>query len=260
MNNLPAYIPYCGTAPLPTEIWARWNLDLALLGLLAALCAWHAVHFRVFARSSSRLRQTAFVSGWFVLIASLVSPLCALSVSLFSARVTQHMLIAAIAAPLLALASMRPHRSPRTADNPFHAAGLFAVALWAWHWPQLYSATFASDTVYWLMHATITGTGVYLWTTLLSTSSGSNALARVGAGFLTLMQMGLLGALITFASGVLYAPHLLTTQSWGLTALEDQQLGGLIMWIPTSAVFLIAALLTLYSVLKEGSEQQVGAA
>jgi putative membrane protein len=225
--------------------------------LLAALCAWHAVHFRVFARSSSRLRQSAFASGWFVLIASLVSPLCALSVSLFSARVTQHMLIAAIAAPLIAFASTRPRRSAHAASNPFHAAGLFAVALWAWHWPQLYSATFASDTVYWLMHASITGTAVYLWTTLLS---ASNALARVGAGFLTLMQMGLLGALITFASGVLYAPHLLTTQSWGLGALEDQQLGGLIMWIPTSAVFLIAAMLTLYSVLKEGSEQQVGAA
>jgi putative membrane protein len=257
MNNLPVYIPYCGTAPLPAEIWARWNFDLALLGLLAALCAWHAVHFRVFARSSSRLRQSAFASGWFVLIASLVSPLCALSVSLFSARVTQHMLIAAIAAPLIAFASTLPRRSARVASNPFHAAGVFAVALWAWHWPQLYSATFASDTVYWLMHASIAGTAVYLWTTLLS---ASNALARVGAGFLTLMQMGLLGALITFASGVLYTPHLLTTQSWGLSALEDQQLGGLIMWIPTSAVFLIVALLTLYSVLKEGSEQQVGAA
>ncbi len=191
------------------------------------------------------------------MIASLVSPLCALSVSLFSARVTQHMLIAAIAAPLIAFASTRPRHSPRAASNPFHAAGLFAVALWAWHWPQLYSATFASDTVYWLMHASITGAALYLWTTLFS---AANALARVGAGFLTLMQMGLLGALITFASGVLYAPHLLTTQSWGLSALEDQQLGGLIMWIPTSAVFLIAALLTLYSVLKEGSEQQVGAA
>ena len=260
MNNLPAYIPYCGTAPLPAEIWARWNPDLALLGLLAVLCAWHAVHFRLFERSGSRLRQSAFVSGWFVLIASLVSPLCALSVSLFSARVTQHMLIAAIAAPLLAFASMRPHLSLHAASNPFRAAALFAVALWAWHWPQLYSATFASDTVYWLMHVTITGTAVYLWTTLIATSSESNALARVGAGFATLMQMGLLGALITFAPGVLYAPHLLTTQSWGLSALEDQQLGGLIMWIPTSAVFLVAALLTLYSVLKEGSEQQLGAA
>jgi putative membrane protein len=259
MNNLPAYIPYCGTPPLPAEIWTRWNLDFALLGLLAALCAWHAVHFRVLARSGSRFRQGAFASGWFVLTASLVSPLCALSVSLFSARVTQHMLIAAIAAPLIALASTRPHRSLRAASNPFHAAGLFAVVLWAWHWPQLYSATFASDTVYWLMHATITGAAIYLWTTLLSRSSASNALARVGAGFLTLMQMGLLGALITFASGALYAPHLLTTQRWGLSALEDQQLGGLIMWIPTSAVFLIAALLTLYSVLKEGSEQQIPA-
>jgi putative membrane protein len=58
-----------------------------------------------------------------------------------------------------------------------------------------------------------------------------------------MVQMGLLGALITFAGEPLYAPHLLTTAAWGLTPLEDQQLGGLIMWAPAAAVYLVAALL-----------------
>ena len=81
--------------------------------------------------------------------------------------------------------------------------------------------------------------------------SHEHALTRVVAGVVTLTQMGLLGALIAFAPRPLYTPHLVTAPIWNLTALEDQQLGGLIMWIPASAVFLVAALITAYSVLRE---------
>lgn len=76
-------------------------------------------------------------------------------------------------------------------------------------------------------------------------------LARVVAGFVTLTHMGLLGALITFAPRTLYTPHLATAPAWGLTPLEGQQLGGLVMWIPVSVVFLIVALATAYTVLRE---------
>ncbi|HMP63845.1 MAG TPA: cytochrome c oxidase assembly protein, partial [Phenylobacterium sp.] len=57
-----------------------------------------------------------------------------------------------------------------------------------------------------------------------------------------MVLMGLLGALITFAGAPLFGPHLATTESWGLTALEDQQLAGLIMWAPASGIYLAAAL------------------
>ena len=70
----------------------------------------------------------------------------------------------------------------------------------------------------------------------------SSAPAAVAALLATMVQMGLLGALITFSAAPLYAPHLLTTQAWGLSPLEDQQLAGLIMWAPASGVYLIAAL------------------
>jgi putative membrane protein len=71
----------------------------------------------------------------------------------------------------------------------------------------------------------------------------ASAPSGVAALLATMVQMGLLGALITFAGSALYAPHLLTTQGWGLSPIEDQQLAGLIMWAPGSALYLFAALL-----------------
>jgi putative membrane protein len=263
MNNLLAYLPYCGTPPVPAELASRWNIDFTLIGIIVALAAWHALRIGIFDYGAARLRRASFLTGWSVLALSLISPLCALSVALFSARVTQHMVLAVVAAPLIALAGARFNDSGRSGPDhgrsAFRAAGLFAVLLWAWHSPELYASTFASDAMYWTMHATIVGSAILLWHMLLN-GSRENALSRVGAGFITLLQMGLLGALITFAPGALYSPHLLTTRAWNLTALEDQQLGGLIMWIPTSAIFLIAALLTMYSVLRDGAVAHVGRA
>ena len=65
------------------------------------------------------------------------------------------------------------------------------------------------------------------------------------AGLVFHVQMGLLGALITLAPRALYAPHALTTVAWGLSPLQDQQLGGAIMWIPGCIVFLVVAMLRL---------------
>lgn len=252
MQDLLVYVPYCGTPPLPAEIWSRWNSDPILMAALAALFAWHGVRIGAWhaASHASATRRSAFYLGWFALALGLLSPICALSVSLFSARLTQHMWLVAIAAPVLALAGFDARNEPARKLTPFTAAGLFAVALWAWHWPALYAQTFASDLTYWAMHITLTGTAILLWRALL-VPAREHALARVVAGFVTLTHMGLLGALIAFAPRPLYTPHLLTAPVWKLTALEDQQLGGLIMWIPASVVFLVVALVTAYSVVRE---------
>jgi putative membrane protein len=111
--------------------------------------------------------------------------------------------------------------------------------LWAWHYPPLYAAALSNDAVYWAMQGSLLATATGFWVALRRAS-----VATVVAALLaTMVQMGLLGALITFAGEPLYAPHLLTTAAWGLTPLEDQQLGGLIMWAPAAAVYLVAALL-----------------
>lgn len=132
------------------------------------------------------------------------------------------------------------------------AAGLFAVCLWLWHAPALYAETFTSDVAYWLMHLTLTGSALLLWDVLLQ-SHVERALVRVGVGFASLVQMGMLGALITLAPRLLYSPHALSTQAWGLLPLQDQQLGGLIMWVPAGAALFIACLASVASLLRESS-------
>jgi putative membrane protein len=255
----PPYAPYCGEPPAPTVLLERWNADpLLAVGLAALLWGYGR------ARSPSRDAATAacYYIGWGVLAAALVSPLCALSVSLFSARVGQHMAIVLVAAPLLALgrpddtlAALAP-RAWRFAQwaggwtaRPLPAAALFAALLWLWHAPAPYAATFDGPLVYWIMHATMTASAVLLWCALLRPTSG-DAFGAFIAGAFSLAQMSLLGALLTFAAEPLYAPHLATAWAWSLSPLDDQRLGGLIMWAPGCAAFAVAALLPLGALLR----------
>ena len=185
--------------------------------------------------------RAAFYSGCLVTALALVAPRCPLSVSLFAARVGQHMILALLGAPLVvagrpiaAFAAalgplpLRGRSGPPAA--PLFAAALYAVLLWFWHAPAPYAATFASTFVYWSMHLTVFGAALWLWHGLLDGRGGS-VIAKLASGFFSSVQMGFLGALITLASRAVYAPHALTTGAWGLTPLEDQQLGGIIMWI-----------------------------
>jgi putative membrane protein len=234
---------YCGAPPIPQQLWARWNLDPALIaGLVVCLAA-----YLVGARRADlgRARQASFMAGWAAAALALVSPLCALSVALFSARVGQHMFLAAVAAPLTVLgrpgvaacallgASLRPRR---TAASPLIAAVLFALALWGWHAPAPYAATFGSMLAYWTMHLSLFGSALWLWAALFEQTDEQLA-AALAAAVLTGVQMSLLGAIVTFAPNPLYAPHLLTTAAWGLTPLEDQQVGGALMWVPAGVIF-----------------------
>lgn len=203
---------YCGPAPDPGAIWARWNLDPPLLAALVALAL-------VLGRSRAGAAATA------VLAVAFVSPLCALSAALFSARVVHHLLLVAVAAPLIALAW--PARRLRAPTPPFVIA---TAVLWAWHLPQAYDAAMANIGVYWVMQATLVGSATLFWRAVLAPEqpAGQAGLAILGA----YMQMGLLGALLTFAPGPLYAIHQWAPLAWGFAPLGDQQLGGLIMWVP----------------------------
>lgn len=232
-----AQLPYCGTPPSPETLLSRFNLDPLLIVVLVAAAMAHLWYLR---RSEGRYLAGA---GWAVTSLALISPLCALSVSLFSARVGQHMILVLCAAPLLALAT--PTVSMRWArGNLWMATLAFFAALWFWHMPAPYAATFEHTPIYWTMHLTLFGSAVALWSALLRSPRqlGGDVLL---AGALTSMQMGFLGAILTTASRALYFPHLATTQLWGLTPLQDQELGGVLMWVPGIALFLCAALYAL---------------
>lgn len=209
-------------------------------------------------RRAGSASRASLAAGWVVLLLALVSPLCALSVALFSARATQHMLLLVVAAPLLAagLHAMNDAALPARirawlARLPIALPSLvFTALLWAWHVPALYDATFHSDLAYWAMHVSLLACALPLWLQLLQPGS-ARLLPRLLLGFATFMQMGLLGALLTLSPALLYEAHVTSTLAWGMTPLADQQLGGLVMWIPGCSSLVVAMLWGLYQGLRD---------
>lgn len=233
-------LPYCGAAPNPSEILTRFNLDPWLIGALLALGGLHFLWLKDQRHANWQQSWRYALSGWTVATLALVSPLCALSVALFSARVTQHMILILVAAPLIAFGLPRKVPEGRGWTLWFGTA-IFFLALWFWHMPVPYEATFASTSTYWAMHVSLFGTSVLLWRDLLYHPAGHTP-AVLTAGSVTFMHMGLLGAVLTLAERPLFAWHLTTTQDWGLTPLQDQQLGGAVMWVPGIVLFLWTAI------------------
>lgn len=206
---------YCGPAPLPEEVLWRWNFDPLAVAVIAALAVWYG-------------RSRAGALAVAVLAVAFLSPLCALSSALFSARVVHHILLVAVAAPLLALA--QPARRRTGAGLPFILA---TALLWLWHLPIAYDAALSDMAVYWIMQASLFGSAWLFWRAAFSQPEGSG----LGWVFLAYVAMGLLGALLTLAPQALYSAHASAPLLWGFTPLSDQQLGGLIMWMPAGIPF-----------------------
>lgn len=208
---------YCGPAPIPEELWARWNLDPVLIAVLALLAL-------------AAGRRPSGALGVAALAVAFVSPLCALSAALFSARVVHHVLLVAVAAPFLALA-FPARRSP----PPSLVFVAFAAILWGWHLPAAYDLALSNIPVYWIMQLSLLGSATAFWRTAFHAGEADGrGLPLILAGY---MQMALLGALLTFAPDPLYAIHAAAPLAWGLWPIADQQLGGLIMWVPACLPF-----------------------
>ncbi|HKQ40161.1 MAG TPA: cytochrome c oxidase assembly protein [Verrucomicrobiae bacterium] len=254
------------------ELWTTWAWEpFSWLGLI--LSAW------LYARGLRRLWSVmqpghgirtweawSFAGGWLALFMALVSPLHPWGSVLFSAHMTQHEILMLVAAPLLVLGRPliaflkglpRPwvgalvsctatpwwQRTWRFVTNAFVAWLIHALALWAWHIPALFQATLKSEFVHALQHISFLGSALLFWWAVID---GRQKLMGYGVAvlfmFTTALHSGLLGALLTFANIVWYPVYAGTTASWGLTPLEDQRLGGLIMWMPAGLVYIVAGL------------------
>lgn len=224
---------YCGPAPVPETLMTAWNADPAAFALCAALMAAHV-------RGGHPAGRLPLALAVALLLILFVSPLCALTVSLFSARVAHHVLLVAVAAPLLALAfPERGATPPRLGLSALVA--LHAATVWLWHAPPVYEVAIRGALPYWAMQASLLASAFALWRRILSPSTGVGPV--LAALLATATQMGMLGALLTFARQPLYAPHADTTFAYGLTPLADQQLAGLVMWVPAALPYLAAAAL-----------------
>lgn len=244
------FAPYCGAPPSVASLWSRWNLDPILICALLGVVVGYSLlaeRRRPGPWSMPPWRRGCLRAGWALGAAALISPLCALSVSLFSARVGQHMLLTCVVAPLIALGLPPMARWARQTE--LLAAGAFAAALWIWHAPGPYAATFHGAGVYWLMHLTLFGSALWFWKAMLDAPPDRMAIG-VATALATGLQMAFLGAIVTFAPAPLYAPHALTTGAWGLAPLADQQLGGAIMWVPAGVIFVAAIMASLAVVMR----------
>ena len=224
--------PYCGPPPMPHDLWLRWAFDpFAAILMVAVLGVW-----LVWGRRDS-FGRSALGAALALIFVAFFSPLCGLTTALFSARVAHHVILIGIIAPLAAIAL--PWRSGPLL--PLSALTLLnALTVWLWHAPSAYEWATVRAGPYWLMQLSLLTTSWLLWREVLS------PLARTGAALIALVafiaQMGLLGALLVFAPYPVYAPHLATTAPFGLSALADQQLAGLLMWVPAMAPYLLAGL------------------
>lgn len=222
---------YCGPAADPAELLWRWNADPVLLGLLA-----------IGLLLGARILRQDLPNGrrWFGILALssvlYLSPFCAWGSSLFAVRVSHHLLLALVLAPLGAQLWRR-----QLDEVPAGLVGWTALAIitmWGWHAPRLYAWAVTSDSGYWLMQGSIFLTATLFWDRIFRSTKP----AAIASLLAAMVAMGLLGALITLSSLPLYEAHYSTTAAWGLTPMEDQQIGGLIMWAPASAVYLLVAL------------------
>jgi putative membrane protein len=251
-------------------MWPEFPPGTAMPILLTAVL--YAIGSR---RSSqqSRLSIVSFWAGWSLLAIALLSPLHELGEELFSAHMVQHEILMVCAAPLLVFSrplvpflwglpygwrrglgkfsKTLPVRGTwHFLTRPSVSWPVHAVALWLWHAPALFQATLTHEWVHALQHISFLGSALLFWWSLL----GSQKRLSSGAGILYLFTTGvhtsILGALLTFAPAPWYPAYAATAPKWGLTALEDQQIGGLIMWVPAGIVYVAAGLAILAVMLR----------
>lgn len=247
-----------------------WNAVTAITLLAIAI---------VYALGLRRLRSTdggrntirawqaaAFFTGWTAAAIALLSPLDRWSDVLFSAHMAQHEILMLVSAPLMVAG--RPFivmlwafsargrdaiatrvRRPAVAQvwerltGPLTVVVLHTIVLWMWHVPFLFEAALRSESVHIVQHLGFFITAALFWWALIHGRYG-----RLGYGvavlyvFATAMHTQILGALLTFGTRVWYPTHAARTAAAGVNAVEDQQLAGVLMWIPFGVVFLLVGL------------------
>jgi cytochrome c oxidase assembly factor CtaG len=270
------------------ELISSWSFDPPVVVLLIVAAAVYVLGTLKVWRGSetgsgiTTKAAVAYTAGWLSLVIALVSPVHTWGEVLFSAHMTQHEILMLISAPLLVLG--RPliatlWATPRDArlwigqavqggpvlktwrllTDPAVAFLVHGIALWTWHIPFLFQATIESDVVHTLQHASFLGSALLLWWAIIY---GRRGVASYGAGvlylFITSVHSGILGAFLTFTPRLWYPIYAPTTIAWGVSPLEDQQLGGLIMWVPAGIVYIVAALIMFAAWIGSSEERALG--
>jgi cytochrome c oxidase assembly factor CtaG len=260
------------------DFWlTQWNWEPSILigtALITGLYlyALGRLRKRHYPNEQIKIGQTiSFILGMLIMFLALVSPLDELGDSyLFSAHMVQHLCLTIIGPPLLLLGTpewlVKPVLNNKVVFNiakvltyPAVAFVLYNVDFWLWHAPPLYNATLENQNIHILEHLTFIVFGILYWWPIFSPSKDLPRLTFGGQIlylFLSGMPSVLLGAGLTF-SPPLYAPYIAAPRIWGISAATDQQLGGLIMWVPVSIFYIIImSILFIRWMLQQEAKQQ----
>jgi putative membrane protein len=260
-----------------------WDLAVAAALLLGAatyargaVCLWRRAGTR---HGVGTVQAAAYALGLLSLVIALLSPLDTLSDVLFSAHMGQHEILMLVSAPLLvigrplyvllwALPAGGRRRASTLVERPAFRAGwhalthpavvlvLHGAALWIWHIPGLFEGALAHEAVHAVQHLAFFVTAALFWWALVHGRYG-----RLGYGaavffvFATALHSGLLGAMLTFARTAIYPTHEARTRAAGLDPIADQQLAGLVMWIPAGLLLTVLALAFLSAWLGEAERR-----
>jgi cytochrome c oxidase assembly factor CtaG len=257
-----------------------WTLDPWIVTPLGIFGALYAIGSFVLRQRRGRspgthLSAALYWGGWLSLVGSLVSPLHWLGEHLFTFHMIEHEIIMAVSAPLLVLANPvgtllwgLPHHlrvavgramRHRAVSIPWRwlscgsqATLLHALAIWAWHAPVLFDAAVTNVAVHRLQHLSFFLSAVLFWWSVFRRSEAGAAAWHV---FVTMLHTSVLGALMALSPRVLYGAQTATSAAWGLTPLEDQQLAGIIMWVPAGTIYAGAALALAAIWIKQAGER-----
>ncbi|HEY9552807.1 cytochrome c oxidase assembly protein [Allosphingosinicella sp.] len=259
----------------PEEAWSAWVFDpIIIVPLMLALWLYALGRRRLSPTRRRPAEALAFTIGAAMLVLALVSPVDALGETLLSFHMVQHMLLVAVAPPLLLLG--RPGSAFRLAlpegsisrlashpvGRPLVRTAIFltglvpatvvhALALWLWHAPPLFEAALENEFIHTLEHMSFFGAALLFWFAVLGAGRvPRTALSGALASFITFLHSGMLGGILSLAPVPLYPAYGDRPTLWRFDLLTDQQLAGAIMWVPIGPAYLAAALWLLFKVLK----------
>jgi putative membrane protein len=237
---------------------ATWTFDPGPILLLGTVTTAYVLRWRQVRREEGTLsipvwRLLVFLCGIAAAAAALISPIDALGSDLFVMHMVQHLLLLDVA-PILCILGLtkvllrpvtrriqRLEREAGPLGHPVFAILFYVAAMWAWHLPVMYDSALTHPGVHVLEHLTFACAGFLYWWHLLSPIRSRHRLGGMGPivyMLSTKLLVGILGIGLTFAPDPLY--HHYTGGTWGLTAEEDEQIGGALMAIEQSIIMGIA--------------------
>lgn len=268
----------------PHELWVAWNTDPILVLVIGTAVALFLRGWQRDAVCPRDWRHPAGAAGLAAVAFALLSPLDALGSTLASAHMLQHIILILVAAPLLAagnalatmshgvpsalrgaareaLRSSAARSAVRMLRRPGTAWALHAGALWLWHSAALYEAALGSHWLHGLEHVSFFGTALLFWSVVLRPAPGPGTLPGLALllVFTMALQGVLLSALLTFSPTPWYESYGERARAWGLDPLVDQQLAGVMMWVPGGLVYVGIALLLVTAAIRHSPAWQPSA-